>query len=163
MPTACGSWLATHDDEPMHALLWSNRFKHVHSIIDRRDFDRAEARLAELERAMAPGTRQLRALLLADRAALAEARGERDAGIRYRDEADTLRMGTWAASTERNYRQLVRVSLNGVTVLNREPLLAGEYRIRDVREGPDGFVYIATDNMFPGQPSPIVRLEPTQE
>jgi glucose/arabinose dehydrogenase len=44
-------------------------------------------------------------------------------------------------------------------VINREPLLVGEYRIRDVRQGPDGFVYLATDNIY-GQPSPIVRLEP---
>jgi aldose sugar dehydrogenase len=61
-----------------------------------------------------------------------------------------------------NYQQLVRVSLDGQTVTNREPLLVGEYRIRDVREGPDGFLYIAVDNIF-GQPSPIVRLEPTDE
>jgi glucose/arabinose dehydrogenase len=61
-----------------------------------------------------------------------------------------------------NFQQLVRISLNGHTVLNREPLLVGEYRIRDVREGPDGLVYLATDNIF-GQPSPIVRLEPTDE
>jgi glucose/arabinose dehydrogenase len=62
-----------------------------------------------------------------------------------------------------NYRRLVRVSLDGTTVANREPLLVGEYRIRDVREGPDGFLYIATDNMFPGQPSDIIRLEPVEE
>jgi aldose sugar dehydrogenase len=58
-----------------------------------------------------------------------------------------------------NYRQLVRISLNGPTVVNREALLQGEYRIRDVRVGPDGFVYIAADNQF-SQPTPIVRLEP---
>ncbi len=58
------------------------------------------------------------------------------------------------------YRQLVRVSINGSTVANREPLLYGQYRIRDVRQGPDGFVYIATDNQYPGQPSSIIRLEP---
>jgi glucose/arabinose dehydrogenase len=61
-----------------------------------------------------------------------------------------------------NFQQLVRVSLNGTTVINREPLLVGEFRIRDVREGPDGFVYLAIDNIY-GQPSPIVRLEPTDE
>jgi glucose/arabinose dehydrogenase len=61
-----------------------------------------------------------------------------------------------------NYRQLVRVSLEGETVANREPLLFGQYRIRDVRQGPDGFVYIATDNTFPGQPSSIIRLEPNK-
>jgi glucose/arabinose dehydrogenase len=59
-----------------------------------------------------------------------------------------------------NYRQVVRFSLNGPVVTNREPLLQGQYRARDVRTGPDGFIYIATDNVFPGQPSSIVRLEP---
>jgi aldose sugar dehydrogenase len=61
-----------------------------------------------------------------------------------------------------NYQRLVRVSLNGETVVGREPLLVGEYRIRDVREGPDGLLYLAIDNIY-GQPSPIVRLEPTDE
>lgn len=59
------------------------------------------------------------------------------------------------------WRQLVRVSLRDVTVLNREPLLLGQYRIRDVRQGPDGFVYIATDNAASGRPSAIIRLEPS--
>jgi glucose/arabinose dehydrogenase len=59
-----------------------------------------------------------------------------------------------------NYRQLVRFSINGNVVTNREQLLPREYRIRDVRQGPDGFVYLAVDNQFPGQPSNIVRLEP---
>lgn len=58
--------------------------------------------------------------------------------------------------------QLVRISLNGETVTNREQMLAGEYRIRDVRTGPDGFVYIVTENQY-GQPSSIVRLEPAEE
>ncbi len=62
-----------------------------------------------------------------------------------------------------NYRQLVRFSLNGPVVTNREPLLAGQYRIRDVRQGPDGFIYIAVDNQFPGQPSNIIRLEPNPQ
>jgi glucose/arabinose dehydrogenase len=57
------------------------------------------------------------------------------------------------------YRQLVRFSLNGPVVVNRESMLNDQYRIRDVRTGPDGFVYIAVDNQF-GQPTPIVRLEP---
>lgn len=58
-----------------------------------------------------------------------------------------------------NYTQLVRFSLNGPVVVNRETMLQREYRIRDVRTGPDGFVYIAVDNIF-GQPTAIVRLEP---
>jgi len=56
-------------------------------------------------------------------------------------------------------RQLVRFSLNGPVVTNREGLLPGQYRIRDVRVGPDGFVYLATDNIY-GQPTAILRLEP---
>jgi glucose/arabinose dehydrogenase len=61
-----------------------------------------------------------------------------------------------------NYQRLVRISLNGETVIGREPLLVGAYRIRDVRVGPDGLLYLAIDNIY-GQPSEIVRLEPTDE
>jgi glucose/arabinose dehydrogenase len=75
------------------------------------------------------------------------------------DKFPNWRGDAFVAGMSGNYRQLVRVSLNGSTVINREPLLVGEYRIRDVRQGPDGFVYLATDNIY-GQPSPIVRLEP---
>jgi glucose/arabinose dehydrogenase len=57
------------------------------------------------------------------------------------------------------YRQLVRFSINGHTVTNREALIPGQYRLRDVRQGPDGLVYLATDNIF-GQPTAILRLEP---
>jgi aldose sugar dehydrogenase len=60
------------------------------------------------------------------------------------------------------YRQLVRVTLEGDIASDRQALLLGEYRIRDVRQGPDGFVYIATDNVF-GNPSPILRLEPSDD
>lgn len=59
------------------------------------------------------------------------------------------------------WRQLVRVSINGETVISREPLLFGQYRMRDVRQGPDGFIYIATDSAASGRPSAIIRLEPS--
>jgi glucose/arabinose dehydrogenase len=62
-----------------------------------------------------------------------------------------------------SYRQLVRFTFNGPIVTNRQPLLVGEYRIRDVRQGPDGFVYIAVDNQNPGAPSNIIRLEPNPQ
>jgi len=58
-----------------------------------------------------------------------------------------------------NYQQLVRFSLNGPVVVNREPLLKDQYRIRDVRTGPDGYLYIAVDNIY-SAPTPILRLEP---
>ena len=61
-----------------------------------------------------------------------------------------------------NMKQFVRVSLNGETVINRESLLFGQYRVRDVRQGPDGFVYIAAENPVPNQPSSIIRLEPNK-
>ncbi len=61
-----------------------------------------------------------------------------------------------------DYKQLVRVSIDGETVINRQPLLVQEYRIRDVRQGPDGLVYLAIDNIY-GQPSPILRLEPSPQ
>lgn len=52
---------------------------------------------------------------------------------------------------------LVRVVLDGARVVKQERLLAGlEERIRDVREGPDGYLYIATDNAE----GRILRIEP---
>ncbi|HLF12008.1 MAG TPA: PQQ-dependent sugar dehydrogenase, partial [Gammaproteobacteria bacterium] len=65
----------------------------------------------------------------------------------------------FAGGLSAGYRQLSRIMLDGTRVTNREPLLQGEMRIRDVRQGPDGFIYIATDNTL-GNPTPIVRLEP---
>jgi glucose/arabinose dehydrogenase len=60
--------------------------------------------------------------------------------------------------------QLGRVSLSGTTAMSEETLLGGVLgRIRDVREGPDGFVYLAIEAEQGGTPlSDVVRLEPTQ-
>lgn len=44
-------------------------------------------------------------------------------------------------------------------VLEEEQLLARQGRIRDVRQGPDGFVYVAIESRM-GQPTNLVRLEP---
>jgi glucose/arabinose dehydrogenase len=78
------------------------------------------------------------------------------------DEFPNWQGNAFVAGMSGSYQRLVRVSLNGEVVTSREPLLVGEYRIRDVREGPDGLVYLAIDNIF-GQPSAIMRLEPTDE
>jgi glucose/arabinose dehydrogenase len=58
--------------------------------------------------------------------------------------------------------QLSRVSLaNGTTAMSQETLLEGVLgRIRDVRQGPDGFIYIATEQFGGDRRSVIVRLEP---
>jgi glucose/arabinose dehydrogenase len=54
--------------------------------------------------------------------------------------------------------QLARLSLDGQRVTNEETLVRGLGRIRDVRQGPDGLIYLAvdTDADNPG----VVRLEP---
>jgi len=59
-------------------------------------------------------------------------------------------------------RQLVRVTLDGTEFVSEETLLAGYGRIRDVRQGPDGFIYLAIDPArgAAAGPTPIVRLEP---
>ena len=65
----------------------------------------------------------------------------------------------FAGGLSSGYQQLSRIMIEGSRVTNREPLLQLEMRIRDVRQGPDGYIYIATDNRL-GNPTPIVRLEP---
>ncbi len=54
-------------------------------------------------------------------------------------------------------QQLARLDMDGETVLGEETLLRGS-RVRDVREGPDGYIYVATENR--DGVSPILRLEP---
>ena len=57
--------------------------------------------------------------------------------------------------------QLVRLTLDGRRVTNVETLVQRRGRIRDVRQGPDGFIYLAIDDRQ-GGPTPIVRLEPVR-
>ncbi len=56
--------------------------------------------------------------------------------------------------------RLDRITLDGHRALSQETLLAGVLgRIRDVRQGPDGFIYLALED--PAQPAmDVVRLEP---
>jgi glucose/arabinose dehydrogenase len=55
------------------------------------------------------------------------------------------------------HRLLVRLELDGETVVHEERLLEDELgRIRDVRVGPDGYVYLITDS----SDGVIARLEP---
>jgi aldose sugar dehydrogenase len=55
--------------------------------------------------------------------------------------------------------QLVRLTLDAGKVINTEQLLQRRGRVRDVREGPDGFVYVAFESRA-GATTSIVRLEP---
>ena len=55
------------------------------------------------------------------------------------------------------FQYLVRLKLDGQKVVREEPLLKGEYgRIRDVRDGPDGYIYLLTD----APNGKLLRLEP---
>lgn len=53
--------------------------------------------------------------------------------------------------------QLARLDMDGKTVIGEETIVRGS-RVRDVREGPDGYIYLATENR--DDVSPILRLEP---
>jgi glucose/arabinose dehydrogenase len=55
------------------------------------------------------------------------------------------------------FELLVRLELDGEQVVNEERLLIGTFgRIRDVREGPDGLLYLLTDE----RDGKLIRLEP---
>ncbi len=55
--------------------------------------------------------------------------------------------------------QLVRLTLDGLRVTNVEVLAQRMGRIRDVRQGPDGLIYLAIEDRQGGL-TPILRLEP---
>ena len=55
--------------------------------------------------------------------------------------------------------QLARLTLAGREVTNEETLVRNRGRIRDVRQGPDGYIYVAFDEGH----GEIVRLEPVVE
>jgi glucose/arabinose dehydrogenase len=52
-----------------------------------------------------------------------------------------------------------RLTLDGEVIVSSETLLHRMGRVRDVRQGPDGYIYVAIEDRS-GAPSPIVRLEP---
>jgi aldose sugar dehydrogenase len=55
--------------------------------------------------------------------------------------------------------QVARLTLDGRRVTDEETLLQGMSRVRDIRQSPDGAIYIVFDSSGAGNPS-IVRLEP---
>lgn len=64
--------------------------------------------------------------------------------------------------------RIIRVMLDGRRVVSEENLLAGQYgRIRDIAEGPDGFIYFSTSNRDgrgrpAGDDDRIMRLVPAK-
>jgi glucose/arabinose dehydrogenase len=57
--------------------------------------------------------------------------------------------------------RLELLDLDGRKVVRMETVLQGIGRIRDVRVGPEGYVYLAIDNRD-GKSSPVLRLEPVE-
>jgi len=58
------------------------------------------------------------------------------------------------------FRQLVRLEIKGDEVTHEERLLSDEFgRIRDVRQGPDGLLYVLTD----ADEGQLIRLSPVAE
>jgi len=60
--------------------------------------------------------------------------------------------------------QIARLTLgaDGRTVEREETLVQGIGRVRDIRQGPDGYIYVAIENEDEGALTPIVRLEPME-
>jgi glucose/arabinose dehydrogenase len=56
-------------------------------------------------------------------------------------------------------QQLARLTMDGQQVALEETLVHQMGRIRDVRQGPDGFIYLAIDGNR-NETTPVVRLEP---
>jgi glucose/arabinose dehydrogenase len=59
-------------------------------------------------------------------------------------------------------QQLARLTMDGQDITVEETLLHGMGRIRDVRQGLDGYIYLAIESQN-GSPTPVVRLEPVEE
>jgi len=57
--------------------------------------------------------------------------------------------------------QVVRLTMEGRRVVNVEQLYQRKGRVRDVEQGPDGYIYLAIEDSR-GGPTPVVRLEPVQ-
>ena len=58
-------------------------------------------------------------------------------------------------------QQLARLTLKGTSVVSQETLVPQMGRIRDVRQGLDGFIYLAIEDRD-GKPTPVLRLEPVE-
>ena len=55
--------------------------------------------------------------------------------------------------------QIARLTLDGRVVVGEETIFHRMGRVRDVRQGPDGFIYVAIEDRRGGE-TPVVRLEP---
>ena len=58
-------------------------------------------------------------------------------------------------------QQVVRLTHDGKQFTNRELLATGLGRVRDLREGLDGLIYLVIEDRD-GKPTPVLRLEPVE-
>ena len=56
-------------------------------------------------------------------------------------------------------QQMARLTMDGNAIVSEETLMQGVGRVRDIRQGPDGYIYVAIDDRG-GAPTAVVRLEP---
>ncbi len=59
------------------------------------------------------------------------------------------------------WQRLARLTMKGTNVTGEESLAPQMGRIRDVRQGLDGYIYLITDDRD-GKPTPVYRLEPVE-
>jgi len=55
--------------------------------------------------------------------------------------------------------QVARLVTEGTRIVHEETILHGIGRVRDLRQGPDGYIYVAIEDRD-GAPTSVVRLEP---
>ena len=67
----------------------------------------------------------------------------------------------FAGGLAATHRRLSRLSLDDTRVMTREALLLGRLRIRDIRQGPEGYIYLAVDDRG-SELTEIVRMEPAE-
>jgi glucose/arabinose dehydrogenase len=72
---------------------------------------------------------------------------------------DKFPRGRGCSSPAGSGERVTRFTVDGQKAELAEHVVRGLGRIRDVRQGPDGFIYIAIDNRE-GKPTDVVRLEP---
>ena len=69
----------------------------------------------------------------------------------------------FAGGLSADHGRVSRITVRDGVVAGRQPLLMQEYRVRDVRVGPDGYIYVAVDSRGTNNsPTPIIRLEPVE-
>ena len=68
----------------------------------------------------------------------------------------------FAGGLSADHGRISRLTVRDGVVSGRAPMLMQEYRVRDVRQGPDGFIYVATDSQRGSVTTAIIRLEPMQ-